>query len=103
MQSLKEFWLSIRKTATPLIAIESHDEIATSRLLTQYANEEVFRQQSIPAPVWVWDCAQGYVAGNTVSTSVEQGLTGIEQIEDALVEVGQVERIPIRSVLIYFY
>ena len=101
MQSLKDFWIAARRTATPLVVIESHDEIATQKILTQYANEETINGQVVPSPIWRWDCVQGYRAGNVLGHECESALEGIDQIEDALSEVASEDRIPQRSVLLY--
>lgn len=94
MQSLKEFWISTRRVSTPIIAIESHDDIATQRNILDYCNDA----QMIS--VWSWDCAQGFRSRNQLAHDYEQSLEGIEQVEDALLEIGKTDRIPQRSILL---
>src|SRR5438046_3196913 len=97
MQTLKEFWSSVRLVSTPLIVIESHDEIATTKNLLDYCNE---REQDMIA-VWSWDCAQGYRTINEIAAQFEPGLSEIEQVEDALLELGKPERVPVRAVVVF--
>ncbi len=94
MPSLKEFWSAVRLRATPLIIIESHDEIATYKNLLEYSNESGI------VPVWSWDCARGYQACNELAEGFDQPLSGCEQVEDMLLELDKPERIPARAVII---
>ncbi len=100
-QSMQEWWQAIRRTATPIIVIESHDEIATARQVRLWASEEKVQGENVPTPLWEWTCSGGYVARGAVCE--ESSLEGIEQIEDALIEVGKEGRIPLRSVLLYHW
>lgn len=96
--SLSEFWFSARRAGTPLLSVESHDEIGACRLLSAYARQELFQEELYPAPTWIWTCAGGFVAQDEVSKDI--GLERIDQIEDALIEIGKHESIPQRSVFL---
>lgn len=95
-QSFKEWWAAIRNTSTPLVVIESHDELATITAI-----KGITFEQQIPSPMWQWDCAVGYSAMSQAAEVSEPKLEGIEQIEDALIQVRESERIPPSSILCY--
>src|SRR5882724_2410337 len=97
MQSLKEFWTTVRLRATPLIVIESHDEIATYKNILEYCNE------SRVVPVWSWDCARGYQASNTLADGFDQPLALTPEVEDALIELDKDDRIPACAVIVYYW